>query len=122
MWLRSNRSDGRVTGTSKMFLQCAALRYGNAMRKVPAVCPTTFEDFFKQAGHDKLIPWPEIRAAAAERALDMQTWRNAIKNLALLGFKKPQQVGRMTRSCARCGGVAPTPLSGTSSSCLATLN
>eukprot|EP00955_Chlamydomonas_euryale_P014524 156297-Chlamydomonas_euryale.AAC.1 len=41
-----------------------------------------------------------IRAAAAERALATQAWRDAIKNLAPLEFKNPQQVGRMTRS--RC--------------------
>eukprot|EP00955_Chlamydomonas_euryale_P101183 365327-Chlamydomonas_euryale.AAC.13 len=42
--------------------------------------------------------------AAAERALDRQAWRDAIKNPAPLEFKKPQQVGRMTRSCVRRGG------------------
>eukprot|EP00955_Chlamydomonas_euryale_P068035 359996-Chlamydomonas_euryale.AAC.1 len=50
-----------------------------------------------------LIPWLEIRAAVAERALDRQAWRDAIKNLAPLESMKPQQVGRMTRSCARRG-------------------
>eukprot|EP00955_Chlamydomonas_euryale_P055246 356069-Chlamydomonas_euryale.AAC.3 len=65
---------------------------------------TTFRDFLKLPGNNKLILWPEIRAAAAERALGRQAWRDAIKNLAPLEFKKPQQVGRMTRSCARCGG------------------
>eukprot|EP00955_Chlamydomonas_euryale_P035808 350242-Chlamydomonas_euryale.AAC.1 len=35
---------------------------------------TTFRDFLKLSGHTKLIPWPEIRAAAAERALDRQAW------------------------------------------------
>jgi len=35
--------------------------------------------------------------------LDRQAWRDAIENLAPLEFKKPQQVGRMTRSCARRG-------------------
>eukprot|EP00955_Chlamydomonas_euryale_P118063 366517-Chlamydomonas_euryale.AAC.3 len=58
---------------------------------------TTFRDFLKLLGHTKLIPWPEIRAAAAERALDRQAWRDSIKNLAPLKFKKPQQVGHMTR-------------------------
>eukprot|EP00955_Chlamydomonas_euryale_P023635 249543-Chlamydomonas_euryale.AAC.1 len=65
---------------------------------------TTSRLFLKLPGHTKLIPWSEIRAAAAERALDRQAWRDAIKNLAPLAIKKPQQVGRMTRSCARCGG------------------
>eukprot|EP00955_Chlamydomonas_euryale_P107720 365796-Chlamydomonas_euryale.AAC.18 len=46
----------------------------------------------------------EIRAATAERACDRQAWQGAIENLALLEFKKPQQVGGMTRSCARRGG------------------
>eukprot|EP00955_Chlamydomonas_euryale_P006143 65282-Chlamydomonas_euryale.AAC.2 len=45
----------------------------------------------------------KIRAAAAERALYRQAWRDAIKRLATLGFKKPQHVGRMTRPCARRG-------------------
>eukprot|EP00955_Chlamydomonas_euryale_P115184 366333-Chlamydomonas_euryale.AAC.10 len=44
--------------------------------------------------------------AAAERALGRQAWRDAITNLAPLKFKKPQQVGHMTRSCARRGGNA----------------
>eukprot|EP00955_Chlamydomonas_euryale_P058965 357254-Chlamydomonas_euryale.AAC.2 len=65
---------------------------------------TTFWDVLKLPAHTKLIPWPEIRAAAAERALDRQAWRDAIENLAPLEFKKPQQVGHMTRSCARRGG------------------
>eukprot|EP00955_Chlamydomonas_euryale_P104812 365595-Chlamydomonas_euryale.AAC.15 len=43
---------------------------------------TTFRDFLKLPGHTKLIPWLEIRAAAAERALDRQAWQDAIKNLA----------------------------------------
>eukprot|EP00955_Chlamydomonas_euryale_P061028 357886-Chlamydomonas_euryale.AAC.15 len=55
---------------------------------------TTFRDFFKLPGHTKLIPWPEIRTAAAKRALDRQAWLDAVKNLAPLEFKKPQQVGR----------------------------
>eukprot|EP00955_Chlamydomonas_euryale_P034090 349686-Chlamydomonas_euryale.AAC.9 len=63
---------------------------------------TTFQDFLKLPGHTKLIPWPEIRAAAVERALDRQAWRDANKNLAPLEFKKPQQDGDMTRS--RRGG------------------
>eukprot|EP00955_Chlamydomonas_euryale_P098875 365178-Chlamydomonas_euryale.AAC.4 len=67
---------------------------------------TPFRDFLKLPGHTKSIPWPEIRAAAAERALDMQAWRDAIKNLAPLAFKKPHQAGRMTRSCA-CRGGSP---------------
>eukprot|EP00955_Chlamydomonas_euryale_P029542 311521-Chlamydomonas_euryale.AAC.1 len=52
---------------------------------------TTFQDFLDLPGHTKLIPWPAIRAAAAERALDRQAWRDAIENLAPLEFKKPQQ-------------------------------
>eukprot|EP00955_Chlamydomonas_euryale_P068536 360147-Chlamydomonas_euryale.AAC.6 len=62
---------------------------------------TNFRDFLKLPGHSKLIPWPEIRAAAAERALDRQAWRDVIQNLAPLEFKKPQQAGSMTRCCAR---------------------
>eukprot|EP00955_Chlamydomonas_euryale_P101239 365333-Chlamydomonas_euryale.AAC.4 len=31
---------------------------------------TTFRDFLKLPGHTQMIPWPAIRAAAAERALD----------------------------------------------------
>eukprot|EP00955_Chlamydomonas_euryale_P085395 364096-Chlamydomonas_euryale.AAC.2 len=54
-------------------------------------------------GYTQLIPWPEIRAAAAKRALGRQAWRDAIKNLVLLELKKPQEVGRMAQSCARHG-------------------
>eukprot|EP00955_Chlamydomonas_euryale_P066885 359677-Chlamydomonas_euryale.AAC.1 len=54
---------------------------------------TTFRSFLKSAGPAEMIPWPEIRAVAAERALDRQTWRDAIKSLAPLEFKKPQQPG-----------------------------
>eukprot|EP00955_Chlamydomonas_euryale_P118423 366540-Chlamydomonas_euryale.AAC.7 len=43
---------------------------------------TTLRDFLKLPGHTKLIPWPEIRAAAAERALDRQALRDAINNFA----------------------------------------
>eukprot|EP00955_Chlamydomonas_euryale_P031768 333228-Chlamydomonas_euryale.AAC.1 len=63
-------------------LGCTALQSGGAMRKLPAV----------------------IQAAAAEPALDRQAWRDAIKNLAPLKFKKPKQAGRVTHSCARRGG------------------
>eukprot|EP00955_Chlamydomonas_euryale_P065719 359325-Chlamydomonas_euryale.AAC.2 len=74
---------------------------------------TTFWDCLKLPGHTKLIPWPEIRAVAAERALDRQAWRDAIINLVPLEFKKQpvQQVGHMTRSCARRGG-SPRLLNG----------
>eukprot|EP00955_Chlamydomonas_euryale_P090184 364518-Chlamydomonas_euryale.AAC.3 len=65
---------------------------------------TTFRDFLELPSHTKFISWPEIQAAAAEHALDRQSRRDAIKNLAPLEFKKPQQVGRMSRSCARRGG------------------
>eukprot|EP00955_Chlamydomonas_euryale_P015396 164950-Chlamydomonas_euryale.AAC.1 len=51
---------------------------------------TTFRDFLKLPGHTKLIPWPEIRAAAAERALDRHAWRDAIQNLAPFELEKPQ--------------------------------
>eukprot|EP00955_Chlamydomonas_euryale_P082878 363776-Chlamydomonas_euryale.AAC.3 len=70
---------------------------------------TTFRDILKLPGHTKLIPWPEIRAAAAERALDKQAWQDAFRNVAPLEFKKPQQVGCMTRSCTRHGGRAWLP-------------
>eukprot|EP00955_Chlamydomonas_euryale_P039225 351330-Chlamydomonas_euryale.AAC.2 len=39
---------------------------------------TTFRYFVKLPGHTKLISWPEIRTAAAERALYRQAWRDAI--------------------------------------------
>eukprot|EP00955_Chlamydomonas_euryale_P083229 363815-Chlamydomonas_euryale.AAC.7 len=68
--------------------------------------------FGKLPGHTNLIPWPNIRAAMAEHALDRQAWRGAIKNLALLEFKTARQVGCMTRFCARHGR---------SGSCCATL-
>eukprot|EP00955_Chlamydomonas_euryale_P063686 358741-Chlamydomonas_euryale.AAC.2 len=76
-----------------------------------AAC-NTFRDFLWLPSRTKLIPWPGIRAAAAERALDRQAWQDALKNLAPLEFKKPQQVGRLARSCARCsrsGYCSATP-------------
>eukprot|EP00955_Chlamydomonas_euryale_P072306 361360-Chlamydomonas_euryale.AAC.2 len=66
-----------------------ALCNPGAKRKVPAVAPC--RDFLNLPGHTKLIPRPEIRAAAAERALHRQAWWDAIKILAPLEFKKPQQ-------------------------------
>eukprot|EP00955_Chlamydomonas_euryale_P079197 363265-Chlamydomonas_euryale.AAC.7 len=70
---------------------------------------TTFRDFLKLPGHTKLIPWPEIRAAAAERALERQAWRDAVKNLAQLEFKKPP-TGWMYDTCAtRQPGSAVDP-------------
>eukprot|EP00955_Chlamydomonas_euryale_P039470 351398-Chlamydomonas_euryale.AAC.7 len=65
---------------------------------------TTLRDLIKLPGHAKLILWPEIRASAAERALDRKAWRDAIKNLAPMEFQKPQQVGRMTWFGARRDG------------------
>eukprot|EP00955_Chlamydomonas_euryale_P115402 366346-Chlamydomonas_euryale.AAC.7 len=65
---------------------------------------TTFRDFLRLPSNTKMIPWPEIQAAAVERALDRQACPDAIKNFAPLEFKKPHQVGRMTRSCVRHGG------------------
>eukprot|EP00955_Chlamydomonas_euryale_P034172 349707-Chlamydomonas_euryale.AAC.1 len=38
---------------------------------------TTFRDFLELPGHTKLIFWPKIRAAMAERALSRQAWRDA---------------------------------------------
>eukprot|EP00955_Chlamydomonas_euryale_P104793 365594-Chlamydomonas_euryale.AAC.11 len=45
---------------------------------------TTCRDLLKLPGHTQSIPWPNIRAAAAERAFDTQAWRDAIKSLAPL--------------------------------------
>eukprot|EP00955_Chlamydomonas_euryale_P001096 12617-Chlamydomonas_euryale.AAC.1 len=39
---------------------------------------TTSRDFLNLIGHTKLIPWPKIQRAAAERALDRQAWWEAI--------------------------------------------
>eukprot|EP00955_Chlamydomonas_euryale_P086392 364209-Chlamydomonas_euryale.AAC.4 len=49
-------------------------------------CATTFWDFLKLPGQTKLIPWPEIQAAAAERALDRQAWQDAIKKPCFVGI------------------------------------
>eukprot|EP00955_Chlamydomonas_euryale_P067885 359959-Chlamydomonas_euryale.AAC.2 len=51
---------------------------------------TTFRNFLRLPGHTKFIPWQDIRAAAAVRALDRQAWWDTVENLALLEFKKPQ--------------------------------
>eukprot|EP00955_Chlamydomonas_euryale_P059148 357291-Chlamydomonas_euryale.AAC.3 len=45
---------------------------------------TIFQDFLKLHGYTELIPWPEIGAAAVERALDKQAWRDAVENFAPL--------------------------------------
>eukprot|EP00955_Chlamydomonas_euryale_P082035 363664-Chlamydomonas_euryale.AAC.2 len=63
----------------------------------------TCRDFLNFTGRADFIPPPEIRAEAGERALDRQAWRDALKSLLPLGFKKSQQVGRTTRSSARRG-------------------
>eukprot|EP00955_Chlamydomonas_euryale_P072406 361389-Chlamydomonas_euryale.AAC.4 len=53
----------------KTFLGCMALQSGGAMRrKAPEVAPY-FRDFLKLTGRTRLILWPEIQPAAAERAL-----------------------------------------------------
>eukprot|EP00955_Chlamydomonas_euryale_P038717 351168-Chlamydomonas_euryale.AAC.4 len=64
-------------------------RYSSAIRRCHEEGSgggTTFRVFLKLPGHTNLIPWPEIQAAAAERALDRQAWRDTIKNLALSEF------------------------------------
>eukprot|EP00955_Chlamydomonas_euryale_P095620 364948-Chlamydomonas_euryale.AAC.12 len=65
------------------------------MSKVPVVAPLFWTSSRYLATLD---PWPAIRAAAAEHALDRQAWWDAITSLAPMEFKTPQQVGRMTRS------------------------
>eukprot|EP00955_Chlamydomonas_euryale_P085093 364051-Chlamydomonas_euryale.AAC.17 len=52
---------------------------------------TTFRGFLKLTSCTNFVRWPEIRAAAAGRALNRQAWREAIQNVAHLEFKKPQQ-------------------------------
>eukprot|EP00955_Chlamydomonas_euryale_P094646 364874-Chlamydomonas_euryale.AAC.4 len=94
-WTRSVAEDGRMEQMVSAIREC---------HEEGSDSSTTFRDFLKLPGHTKLIPWPDIRAAAAERALDRQAWRDAVKNLAPLEFEKPRQVGLMTRSCARRDG------------------
>eukprot|EP00955_Chlamydomonas_euryale_P033166 347250-Chlamydomonas_euryale.AAC.4 len=65
---RNNWSQDRVTRTLKIFLGCPALESGVATRKAPVVAPLF--GTLKLTGRTKLIPWPDIRVAAAERALD----------------------------------------------------
>eukprot|EP00955_Chlamydomonas_euryale_P087908 364334-Chlamydomonas_euryale.AAC.8 len=108
---RSVAEDGRVEPLKlrpgHRDIQDFSRMYSSAIRgchKEGSGGGTTFRGFPKLPGHNKLIPWPEIRAAAAERALDRQAWRDAIKPCFPLEFKKPQQVSCMTRSCARRGG------------------
>eukprot|EP00955_Chlamydomonas_euryale_P064293 358929-Chlamydomonas_euryale.AAC.4 len=71
---RSVAEDGRVerlkTGSQKYerhFLGCTALQSRGSMRKVLGG-GTTLGAFLKLRGHTELIPWPEIRAAAARIA------------------------------------------------------
>eukprot|EP00955_Chlamydomonas_euryale_P099675 365234-Chlamydomonas_euryale.AAC.1 len=69
-------------------------------------CGTALWDFHKLSGRTKLIPWPEIQAAAAERALHRQAWRDPkpYQKPCSLGMKKPQEVVHTTRSTARQSG------------------
>eukprot|EP00955_Chlamydomonas_euryale_P118055 366516-Chlamydomonas_euryale.AAC.7 len=94
---RSVAEDGRVEQ-----LKCRILQSGGAMRNVAVVAPL-FWDFLKLPGYTKLIPWPEIRAAAAERALGRQAWRDAITNLAPLDFKNPNRLD--VPHCHACSDV-----------------
>eukprot|EP00955_Chlamydomonas_euryale_P054271 355760-Chlamydomonas_euryale.AAC.4 len=50
---------------------------------------TTFRDFLKLSGHTRLNPWPEVQAAMAERPLDRQAWRDALRILAPLESVRP---------------------------------
>eukprot|EP00955_Chlamydomonas_euryale_P079460 363302-Chlamydomonas_euryale.AAC.13 len=69
----------------------------------------TFWDFLKLPGHTKLIPLPEIQAAAAERALDRHAWRYAIINFAPSEFKKSQQAGPLSSVRQPGSAVDPGP-------------
>eukprot|EP00955_Chlamydomonas_euryale_P037116 350660-Chlamydomonas_euryale.AAC.4 len=55
----------------------------------PQVWWHRFWDFLNLTGHTRLIPWPEIRAAAAEYAMDRQAWQEAIEYLAPLKLQAP---------------------------------
>eukprot|EP00955_Chlamydomonas_euryale_P071337 361040-Chlamydomonas_euryale.AAC.7 len=94
-------SLARATETLKTFLGCTALQ--SEGHEEGSGGGATFRDFLKLPSHTKLISWPGIRAAVAVRALDRQARRGTVKNLAPLEVKKPQQAGRMTRSCDRRG-------------------
>eukprot|EP00955_Chlamydomonas_euryale_P082622 363749-Chlamydomonas_euryale.AAC.7 len=52
---------------------------------------TNFRDFLKLPGHTKLIPWPEIRAAAAERALD-RPGEALLKTLLRWNLRSPNRL------------------------------
>eukprot|EP00955_Chlamydomonas_euryale_P103590 365507-Chlamydomonas_euryale.AAC.7 len=67
---------------------------------------TTFWDFIKLPGHTKFIPWLEIRAAVAERVLDRQAWRDAIKNLTPLNLKSSNKSDVLHGLALAVAGVA----------------
>eukprot|EP00955_Chlamydomonas_euryale_P028497 300376-Chlamydomonas_euryale.AAC.1 len=82
--------------------------YGSAIRgchEERSGGDTTFRDCLQMAGRTKLIPWPKIREAAAECALDRHAWRDAIKNLAPLEFKEPKQ----RQAAGECDRVVSRP-------------
>eukprot|EP00955_Chlamydomonas_euryale_P050959 354720-Chlamydomonas_euryale.AAC.1 len=76
--------------------------YSSAVReKVPVVAPLLG---LPQVAWPHLIdPLARDTSSDGGACLDRQAWQDAIKKLAPFEFKKPQQVGRMTRSCARRG-------------------
>eukprot|EP00955_Chlamydomonas_euryale_P020976 222402-Chlamydomonas_euryale.AAC.2 len=59
---------------------------------------------FQLPGHTKLLSWPEIRAAAAECALNRQAWRDAVKNLLRCSLRSTVQAGRLVNGalCNDC--------------------
>eukprot|EP00955_Chlamydomonas_euryale_P072951 361574-Chlamydomonas_euryale.AAC.8 len=84
------------------FLGCTALQPGGAMRKVPVVallfgapssCMATLDLSLGQRPEQRRrnVPWTG------------KPYGTLLKTL-LCGIKKPQEAGRMTRSCARRGG------------------
>eukprot|EP00955_Chlamydomonas_euryale_P047144 353596-Chlamydomonas_euryale.AAC.6 len=110
---RSVAEDGRMEQLKlrpghrniKGFLGCTALQNKGAMRKVPVVAPL-FGTFSSYLASNQLIPWPEIPAAAAKRALDRQALRYAIENLASLEFDQRSDLMRSSNSGRRCGVLA----------------
>eukprot|EP00955_Chlamydomonas_euryale_P094046 364824-Chlamydomonas_euryale.AAC.11 len=73
----------------KEFLGCTALQIRGCHEEGGG---TTFRDFLNLPEHTKLIPWPEILAAAAERAWDWQAWRDAIKTLLRWNLNIPDSL------------------------------
>eukprot|EP00955_Chlamydomonas_euryale_P079553 363312-Chlamydomonas_euryale.AAC.2 len=81
----------RVTQTLEVFLGCAALQY-QGYRKKGFRGGTTLQNVCELSSRAQVIQWPEIHAAAAQRALNRQAWWDAVKDTDPSAFRSPNGV------------------------------